>query len=1072
MHELLYNKGKKMSNFQEYYKAREIVVDFLRKDLLGPVEDNEILTEMPTQYYITGKLYPLDSSNSVETDEELSSVDSVVENKFDEYDSSISLSNQIKPSSVGMTFTLKTGVKSFCVKGSFAFYKHYDYQEAEKSGFDLSKWSAEESKPKDLWRRESCSFSKNVCLDLKTRCQSIELDGSLELRVFLKRLSEKKEMIVTVALLNMNKACDNAVVDAEKIAFQPSIKIEALESESQKNIFTTVEQRAYLSTDHEILNLDLVYSDVKYYAQGHGCAVKWDLSAAEPAWICCEFIPDFNLKQMRAQSLDDEDFAEVFSMKFLADSSNKQNIIKYMNAFAEKYHKWIDALDVEHLEVDEKLKVEGRENKEKCYESYNRICNSIRNLEDDEKAFKAFVLANEAMFAQRKRSLQNQNKTVDEQKITWRPFQLAFILQELTSFIDPNSDDRKLADLLWFPTGGGKTEAYLGVAAFTIFLKKLRNPQSDGTLVIMRYTLRLLTIQQFERASTLICAMELIRQRHRDELGPNEISIGLWAGQGLTPNKIDDARSALIKMQSGEDPDRLKSNPVQIHVCPWCGTELDSADYSINEQRMNINCPNERCEYKNGLPIHLIDESIYNYTPTFLVATVDKFAQIPLNDAPKALFGLGNNRLTPELIIQDELHLISGPLGTMCGLYEAAIQQLCTKNDIPAKVIASTATIRNAANQIKALYGRDHSQFPPQGVSARDSFFAVESSEEQSPARLYLGVMGVGTTVATALIRINAVLWLATRYLQKEKFEDSVIDSFWTITDYFNSLRELGAAATQIIDDVYSRLWYLQKNKFSKYSADLEIDAPNYTELTSRKSSKELTTDIQINLKKSFSAKKDNKDVYDFLLATNMISVGVDVGRLGTMVVLSQPKTNAEYIQATSRVGRETPGLVIALYNMMRSRDRSHYEQFMQYHSAFYRYVEATSLTPFSDRARDRGLHALFVALCRYLEPSISENKKACRFSPSMPIVEKVKRIIHDIVLNVDAKEVDYVEEELSNIIEEWVYRISECNDLEYKNYQNDEQSLLKDDINIDDRFRTMGSMRSVDHESKVYLKR
>lgn len=1061
-----------MPNFKDYYKAREIVVDFLKKDLLGPVEDDEILTEMPTQYYITGKLYPLDSSNSVETDEELSSVDSVVENKFDEYDSSISLSNQIKPSSVGMTFTLKTGVKSFCVKGSFAFYKHYDYQEAEKSGFDLSKWSAEESKPKDLWRRESCSFSKNVCLDLKTRCQSIELDRSLELRVFLKRLSEKKEMIVTVALLNMNKACDNAVVDAEKIAFQPSIKIEALESESQKNIFTTVEQRAYLSTDHEILNLDLVYSDVKYYAQGHGCAVKWDLSAAEPAWICCEFIPDFNLKQMRAQSLDDEDFAEVFSMKFLADSSNKQNIIKYMNAFAEKYHKWIDALDVEHLEVDEKLKVEGRSNKEKCYASYNRIHNSIKKLEEDETAFRAFVLANESMFAQRKQSLKNRGKHVDDEKITWRPFQLAFILQELTSFINPESDDRKLADLLWFPTGGGKTEAYLGVAAFTIFLKKLRNPQSDGTLVIMRYTLRLLTVQQFERASTLICAMELIRQQHSDELGPNEISIGLWAGQGLTPNKIDDANSVLVKMSAGANVDRSKSNPVQVHVCPWCGRHLDAADYSVNGQRMNIRCPNEQCEYRNGLPIHLIDESIYNYTPTFLVATVDKFAQLPLNDAPKALFGLGNDRLTPELIIQDELHLISGPLGTMCGLYEAAILQLCRKNDIPAKIIASTATIRNAANQIKALYGSDYAQFPPQGISAKDSFFAIESSEEQSPARLYLGVMGVGTTVTTALIRINAALWFATRYLQKEKFEDSVIDSFWTITGYFNSLRELGGAATQIIDDVYSRLQYLLNSKFAKYSGGLKIEAAHYTELTSRKSSEELTNDIQINLQKAFSSSQNNKDVYDFLLATNMISVGVDVGRLGSMVVLGQPKTNAEYIQATSRVGRETPGLVIALYNMMRSRDRSHYEQFMQYHSAFYRYVEATSLTPFSDRARDRGLHALFVTLCRYLEPTISENEKAHDFRPNLPVVKKVKDLILNVVQNIDSEEVENVEEELSYIIEEWDNRIKLRNDLVYKNYRDDEQSLLKDDINIDERFRTMGSMRSVDHETNVYLLR
>lgn len=1068
-----------MPDFQNYYKARSIVADLLKKDLLGPVEESEIFAEIPTQYYITGKLYPQDKSCSVEVDEEVSSLDSILENKFDAYDSSISLSNQMKPSSMGITFTLKAGITSFCVKGSFAFYKHYDYQDAEKADLDLSKWTDEENKPKDLWQRESQNFSQDIQLDPKHPIQSLNLEGNIELRTIIKRLSDSNEMVVSVVLLNMNKACDNVVIDAEKCVFQPFLMIEATASEMNKNIFTKVEQRTYLSTDHEILNLELVYFDVKNYAQGHGCAVKWDISAKEPLWVCTEFIPDYNLKQMRAQTLDGEDFASIFSMKYLANPNNKKEVISQMTRFAEKYHKWINSLDIESLEVDEKLKAEGRINKKKCITSYNRICDSIKCLNEDSSAYRSFAFANEAMFTQRKRSLEIQNKDVDENKILWRPFQLAFILQELTSFINPESNDRKIADLLWFPTGGGKTEAYLGVAAFAIFLKKIHDPQSDGTLVIMRYTLRLLTVQQFERASTLVCAMELIRRQHSDILGPHEISIGLWAGQGLTPNKIDDANSALLKMKSGANVDKSKSNPVQVHICPWCGTHLDCADYSVNEHRMIIRCPgkmrdnaNTQCEFHDGLPIHLVDESIYHYTPTFLVATVDKFAQLPLNDAPKALFGIGNGRSSPELIIQDELHLISGPLGTMCGLYEAAILQLCNNRGVPVKVIASTATIRNASNQIKALYGREFSQFPPQGITAKDSFFAIEASEENSPARLYLGVMGVGTTVTTALIRINAALWFATRYLQKENFSDSVIDSFWTITGYFNSLRELGGAATQIIDDVSSRLQYLLKNKFAKYAAGLSILPPNYTELTSRKSSEELTNDIQINLKKQFKRNNDNNDVYDFLLATNMISVGVDVGRLGTMVVLGQPKTNAEYIQATSRVGRETPGLVIALYNMMRSRDRSHYEQFTQYHSAFYRYVEATSLTPFSDRARDRGLHALFVALCRYLDPSISDNKKACNFNPELPIVSKVMKIIDEIVRNIDPEEVEAVNYELSSIVEEWTNRISSCSDLEYKNYQDNECSLLKDDINIDDRFRTMGSMRSVDHESNIYLLR
>lgn len=511
---------------------------------------------------------------------------------------------------------------------------------------------------------------------------------------------------------------------------------------------------------------------------------------------------------------------------------------------------------------------------------------------------------------------------------------------------------------------------------------------------------------------------------------------------------------------------------VRILICPWCGEKLYAQHYDVDlvQNRMTIKCPNQHCHFHSapsGLPIHIIDDAIYQHLPTFVVATVDKFAQIPLDDKPAALFGIANNKKPPELIIQDELHLISGPLGTMTGIYEAAISKLCEHDGVCAKVIASTATIRNAANQIMALYGRDHTQFPPQGLSAKDSFFARQSTPEERPARQYFGVMGIGTTATTTLIRVNAAMLFATRYLTTLGYPDAVVDNFWTITGYFNSLRELGGASTQILDDVQSRLDYLAKTKFVSVYPGVDT-SKGYTyaeELTSRMSNSEITEIIQVKLKRCYT-KDNHADVFDYLLASNMISVGVDVGRLGAMVVAGQPKTNAEYIQATSRVGRDNPGLVIAVYNASRSRDRSHYEQFLKYHSALYRYVEATSLTPFSDRARDRGLHALYVSLCRYLIENLRGNSQAINYCSDNPEIQKIGKIITDYVRRVDPDELSAVMDELKDIQEAW--DVAATGSLVYKSRKN-EKKLLKGDTE-NDRFRTMNSMRNVDGQSGIYL--
>lgn len=1052
-----------MPDYSKFYEARKIITDILHDDLIGPVKKDEILSELPTQYYIMGKLYPQNDEGDV--------IDLVrnpfLENAVETYDASISLSNQKNPSSLGITCTLKAGVSSIRLSGSYAFYSPVLFEEAATRGVDLSKWDALGKKPEDLWIRNEFIFDEVVILGEAKVENPVSLDKGIQLQIYTHTVFDSGERVITVAMVNTQQAGKDAPDRAQKCAFQPRLMISG---EKEAPIFTNSNRQEQFTDDAELLELDLLYSDVNCFGQGHGCSVEWDLDNLDPLWVSSAWLPSYNLHQMMAAEIEDK---TVLSMRFLAEGVPKEILVS-LRQFANSYNDWICRIKAIAESLDERQQKTAETNISKCQAAYARIIHSIDLLEEslsgNADAMKAFQMANEAMLLQRKQTLLKAGKDFNPDTVTWYPFQLAFILHELSSFITPVSEERNIVDLLWFPTGGGKTEAYLGITAFVIFLRRIRKSTDDGVTVIMRYTLRLLTIQQFERASMLIFACELLRKKYH--LGGSEISIGLWVGGKLTPNHLKEARESINKQQKGAVISPDESNPCQIQVCPWCGKPLTAKNYSVSiaEKRMLIHCSNEECTFhgiENGLPLHIIDDAIYEHVPTFIVATVDKFAQIPLSDKPAALFGISNNKKAPELIIQDELHLISGPLGTMTGIYEAAITKLCESNGIAAKVIASTATIRNAKNQIIALYGRDYTQFPPQGLSAKDSYFAVESTPTDSPARQYFGVMGIGATTTTTLIRVNAALLFASRYLAGLGYEDRVIDNFWTITGYFNSLRELGGASTQILDNVQNRFSYLAKTKFGHLTphVDLSSSYDHLVELTSRMNNSEITKIIQDRLKRSYRDGQ-HKDVYDYVLASNMISVGVDVGRLGTMVVAGQPKTNAEYIQATSRVGRDNPGLVVTVYNATRSRDRSHYEQFLKYHSALYRYVEAASLTPFADRARDRGLHALYVSLYRYLVPGMLSNEDAVFYKSSSTEVEKIRSIILDYVEKVDQGEIDAVKEELQDIEDAWDNAAT--GSLVYWSFEN-KKKLLKEDTK-NDRFRTMNSMRNVDAQAGIYL--
>jgi ATP-dependent helicase YprA (DUF1998 family) len=583
--------------------------------------------------------------------------------------------------------------------------------------------------------------------------------------------------------------------------------------------------------------------------------------------------------------------------------------------------------------------------------------------------------------------------------------------------------------LIWFPTGGGKTEAYLGLSAFTIFLKRIKNTEDSGTTVLMRYTLRLLTAQQFQRAASLICACDKIRKDNEEELGTSRITIGLWVGETLSPIYRDDARKIFGKLEDGREED----NPFIVLKCPWCGSQMGLIK-GVNNNRVKgykrrsiggvqtiiYQCDNTQCDFSKPeftLPLIVIDEDIYDNPPTLLIGTVDKFAMLTWRPEARSLFGFRDTkRLTPpELIIQDELHLISGPLGSMVGLYETMIEELCTYNEIKPKIIASTATISRAKEQINSLYGRGLENvniFPAQCLSAGDSFFAYE--DKDSAGRLYAGVFASALpSHATAQVRLLSALLQSVKSIPV--MEERMRDPYWTAMTYFNSIRELGHAATLIRADIreYMNSIWIRKTIKGDERRFINRDI----ELTSRINSCDIPDYLE-QLSKPWTGEKSEYPV-DVCLATNMISVGVDIPRLGLMTIIGQPKTTSEYIQASSRVGRSKrgPGIIFTIYNCSKPRDRSHFEHFQEYHSKIYSKVEPTSVTPFSSPARERALHAILIGLIRYYS---EQSRNSPRPFPASEIIARVKQIIFDRVNLIDGEEYEKTLELIEEKLEYW----------------------------------------------------
>lgn len=1209
---------------------REVFISDLIKEVLGPcLGIRESIAESPLNEYIAGVLAPITQvrlQNNINIDEEAElPTDESNESEEDETEDfdltstpffAPALDPKNKPPSMGLSFFVETDTNprfQICI----TWARYFQNDDA-------------------LWVRNPRSAILdldpvlNQTLYLNDQGQSVPVDqAEISIHIIIRDRSEN-QFFITLYLVNRISCPENQHLTAEHHVFQPQIRVKCKEN---TKIIPNIRKT---SINQEEGLLDFLYRDQNVLGRGHLCSAVWkeidpecisenpqDLDFPEIQndppfrWIDGEILDSevqarFSSSDIRTEfvpiyPIPSPDFGwiennsvqcpEILAEE-LANCYDREILKNKLTPLGEGYSNWIDTLERQLPSFSQNEQPLAQNIITNCRNLCSRIFSGIEILHSDEEARLSFCFAQHAMEVQYHWSKKSPG-------LRYHPFQLAFLLINLESIVNPDSSDREICDLLWIPTGGGKTEAYLGIIAFTIAYRRRmclssgRGERSGaGVSVITRYTLRLLTIQQFRRALTLITACECLRVENlftsapigwRPEncsnqagnlWGSTQFSIGLWVGGGVTPNRMRDiirigkrpVYGALSSLTTpSNNPYFERAEPAQVLNCPACDsilaiprTGLQPGNYRINFAiRINsqndiqltpdilrtlvpqqilisgcilirngnshiytitidfsaertlesqifesiwnnirehfqttgvtanllsarasrpgyfirsynsgrnsqkpydfeIFCANPDCPLhrpwiggtpsgwfdnvlaqhssianrvntlrsgieaydddnhlihiqeafrNNGvspyisntipIPALTVDDQIYRRLPTILISTVDKFARPPFEPKSSGLFGnvthhhcifgyyrpftgSGNDQghpvpagtvalplfrevhplNPPDLIIQDELHLLEGPLGSLMGIYETAVDFLSeTAQHKKIKYIASTATIRRAEDQVRSLFVRDVQLFPPHGLSVNDKFFVRNRQpdyfNDTEPGRLYVGICAPGRGPLTPIVRI----WSRLLQTAFELRTHPNIDPYWTLAGYFNAIRELGGVRALYRQDIPQRMMEAYGNNPRPILDDYAL------ELSGRKSSTELPGILE-------SLNKSYPDAFDTLFTTSMFGTGVDVSRLGLMVVHGQPKSTSSYIQATGRVGRSRSGLIVTFYRSTRPRDLNHYENFCGYHKQIHRFVEPVTVFPFSPGVIDRAGGAVGVFILRNMRnPTIPWNR-------------------------------------------------------------------------------------------------
>lgn len=1072
-----------------FTEPRKRLINWVRCQLIGPPEpatDDLVLRGvLPTERFPCGALYPTSQCGegidpaSEEIDEAEGTVDINGENSAEP----ATVRRYIPPSSLGFSFFIKGEDIRFQVLSSAARYERSERD--EQGQYKLIEWI----RRKLTSEQTNDEVFENIRCPEKNHRQSFSsLAGRARIDVQWRQYADG--WIVTISLCNAQEIADSSTMTgrdyvyerAENTLFEASLR--CVIDSGDIGVYPRVDRNLL---DKEEQEIELQYANRHIYAVGHGCATNWKIKDDKVIELRSETMPAVEVPQMTADTGAGGE--SVLTLAKLAEIDNAHTaLLPELDDFINGYASWVTS----QRDYTPELAGDDSETAECIIDRMDTVVSRMRAslclLSNNLQVRTAFALANRAMLDQMRQHDHIQGKPQSDDVYRWRPFQLAFLLTTLESTVDEDHESRDTVDLIWFPTGGGKTEAYLGLIAFQIALRRLRHSATGGgTAVLMRYTLRLLTRDQFIRATRLICALELIR-REREDLGSESITIGMWVGDATSPNTFQRATEILKKAIAAKEKPELV-----LDHCPWCGQGFEaSRNYVSTLKHFHFLCSNSDCGFGASadglLPCNIVDEALYAEPPTMLVATVDKFARLAWEERANVFLG-GNRHRPPELIIQDELHLIASALGSVAGLYEAAIDTVLQIRGVYPKYIASTATIRMADQQVKRLYGRDVAVFPPPGLSCDDSYFARTVPLSMRPGRVYVGYLAPMLNRQQCLAPLAATLLLAPQVLfDSDQHEDELMDAWWTQVVYHGSLNGVGNSHTAFFSDVrdFMRLLLATSEQTGSENSEAQFQEETEEQISQyEKGKKQERTTLSIAQLTSLQTAKENADIFarlsktreedgclDAVLATNMISVGLDVARLALMIINGQPLTTAEYIQASSRVGRsETPGVVFANYYREQARSLSHYESFRPYHEAFYRFVEPTSVTPFTYQARLRALSAALVIVIRHGGFGLLNNSAAANFDPQNSHVAKAVEQFKRRCVTSASDRSDEVSKHIDTLIANWQREIERCSlarrQLEYVVPDNDkgrDRLLYNHDDQIRGLWPTLQSLRNVEN--------
>ncbi|HEX5121509.1 MAG TPA: DISARM system helicase DrmA [Pseudonocardiaceae bacterium] len=1124
------------------YAVRENLVDIVQRELCGPIHGpEERLPFSPRSQYLVGYIAPVklvgsatatpsdsdgDDLIEVRTDDDAATEgrgvpgyaadEAEADAEDDDVEDRAPKQGSMLPASMGLRFQVPAELDAFRVIASWGTYETVQTDKVSKVG-----------RPIREYQRTPVDEARTIRLaDLVPgRTVTLPLRESIVLRVDRYDDAMHGRVLLEIALCNDRET--PMPIPVSMWMFQTKLAVDAGDAEVFLPVQDVMEQD-WPEHDEEVKRLNLQYRNRLEFAIGRTCSADWTVKAGSRRATAVEttWLPVGEIPQTRARSVEDA----MLSMAVLA-SAPADDLRTGLAPLVDGYGTWLDGQQVEVAKLPGHLQETAELALLDARAAHRRLIAGLEHVASDPEALRCFQFMNRVMRDQRVASqvaaaraadaalsIEQAQDAVAERgasAASWRPFQLAFILMQLGALADPaavirSSEHQSKVELLFFPTGGGKTEAYLGLAAYTFAIRRLQGVVEsadgpldgrDGIAVLMRYTLRLLTAQQFQRATALVCAAELARRDDEATWGSEPFRIGLWVGTDVSPKRFEEAEEQLTK---ANEFGRHRLTVLQIQRCPWCGTPITAAHVKADTtlRRVFVHCGDElaRCPFAKGgavaegLPVLTVDEEIYRLTPAFVIATVDKFARLAREGEAAALFGYVSRRCgrhgyihadyagcttnshqassgypaamvtpvdrlrPPDLIIQDELHLITGALGTSVGLFEVVVETLSSwakPDGSPVKplIVASTATVRNAQEQVRGLYGRQVEIFPSQVLDVADTFFSQEILiDGNNPGRRYVGVSAQGVRLSSVEIRVSEVLLSAGQLLLDKA--GTAADPYMTLVGYFNATRELAGMARYVADDVQSRVRRPRKDSGFPGRRGASFGLLKTGELTSRIASSEIgatldrlglefdpdydTTDATLQRiadakeGKKIARRSEADSPFDVVLATSMLQVGVDVQRLGLMLVVGQPKNTAEYIQASSRVGRDAsarPGLVVSLGNWARPRDLAHFEQFRHYHETFYAQVEALSVTPYSPTSLARGIDGVLVSAARVLQAAVSDGlspeRQAWRIRDQYTAVEAIaarlkKRIAAAALDETVTKRVDDL---LVNRLERWAER-------------------------------------------------